>query len=112
MKIAFTSTGNNWESQIDARFGRTAYLVLYNEETTQFEAYDNSAIQADAHGAGTAMAQRIFDLRPDVLITGNGPGETAAKALQQLPMVIYVDAHHLSLKEAYSKYLNKELNAL
>jgi len=112
MKIAFTSAGTSWDAQIDPRFGRTAYLVLYNEETAQLEAVDNSDVQADAHGAGTAMAQRIYKLHPDVLITGNGPGDTASKALKNHHMRIYVDAYNMSLKEAYEKYKNKELKAL
>ncbi len=112
MRIAFTSAGTSWDAQIDPRFGRTAYLVLYNEETAQLEVYDNSAVQADAHGAGTATAQRIYELHPDVLITGNGPGDTAYKALKNLDMSIYVDAHNLSLQEAYNKFKNKELKAL
>lgn len=112
MIIAFTSAGTSWDAQIDPRFGRTAYLVVYNEETAQLKAYDNSAIQDDAHGAGTATAQRIYELHPDVLITGNGPGETAARALKNLNMMIYVDAYDLSLKEAYDKFKNKGLKAL
>lgn len=112
MKIAFTASGTGWDAQIDPRFGRTAYLVLYNDETDQLEAIDNSAVQADAHGAGTATAQRIYELKPDVLITGNGPGGTAAKALANIKMRIYVDAHNLSLKEAYTKFKENKLTAL
>ncbi|MCK9450396.1 MAG: NifB/NifX family molybdenum-iron cluster-binding protein [Bacteroidales bacterium] len=112
MKIAFTASGGNWEAQIDPRFGRTAFLVVYNEETDQLEVVDNSAVQAEAHGAGTAMAQRIYDLHPDVLITGNGPGGTAAKALKNMQMSIYVDAHNLSLKEAYAKFKENKLTLL
>ncbi|MBG0782823.1 MAG: dinitrogenase iron-molybdenum cofactor biosynthesis protein [Bacteroidales bacterium] len=112
MRIAFTSVGTNWDAQIDPRFGRTAFLVLFNEETAQLEAVDNSGVQADAHGAGTAMAQRIYELHPDVLITGNGPGDTASKALKNLHMRIYVEAHNMSLKEAYEKYKKQELTAL
>jgi len=32
MKIAITSTGNSLESNIDQRFGRCAYFVIYNTE--------------------------------------------------------------------------------
>ncbi|MBU1368706.1 MAG: NifB/NifX family molybdenum-iron cluster-binding protein [Bacteroidetes bacterium] len=112
MKIVFTSSGTDWDALIDPRFGRTAYLVLFNEDTAHFEVIDNGAVQADAHGAGTATAQQIYALHPDVLITGNGPGETAAKALKNLNMRIYVDAHNLSLKEAYLKYQQNALKAL
>ena len=32
MKIAFTSKGTNWDSMIDPRFGRTEFLLVYDEE--------------------------------------------------------------------------------
>jgi len=108
MKIAFTSSGTNWHSIIDARFGRTDYIVMYDEESQELSAVDNSAVKDVAHGAGTATAQKIYDLKPDVLITGNGPGETASKALKHLKMKIFVDAHDMTLSQAYEQLkLNK-----
>jgi predicted Fe-Mo cluster-binding NifX family protein len=112
MKIAFTSTGINWESSIDPRFGRTEYIILYDEETKEFETIDNSAVKNEAHGAGTATSQKIYDLKPDVLITGNGPGETASKALKHLNMKIFVDAHKLTIKQAYEYYLSGKLTEI
>jgi predicted Fe-Mo cluster-binding NifX family protein len=51
MKIAFTSSGDTWESKIDPRFGRTDYILLYDEETETLTSTDNREIQAVAHGA-------------------------------------------------------------
>jgi predicted Fe-Mo cluster-binding NifX family protein len=104
MKIAFTSTGTDWNAQIDARFGRTEFIVMFDEEKNELIAIDNSAVKNDAHGAGTATSQKIFELKPDVLITGNGPGETASTALKHIKMRIFVNAHNLTLKEAYDNY--------
>lgn len=108
MKIAFTSTGTTWDSIIDSRFGRTDYIVMYDEESQELSAIDNSTAKDVAHGAGTATAQKIYDLKPDVLITGNGPGETASSALKHYKMRLFVDAHDMTLSQAYQKYkLNK-----
>jgi len=112
MKIAFTSTGTNWDSFIDPRFGRTEFIVIYDEETQQLTAYDNSSVKNEAHGAGTATAQKMYEIKPDVLITGNGPGENAATALKQLNMKIFVDAHDLSIKQAYNHYKEGKLKEI
>lgn len=109
MKIAFTSSGKTWDSIIDPRFGRTEYIALYNEENEELDVIDNTAVKNDAHGAGTATAQKIFELKPDVLITGNGPGETAATALKHVNMKIYFKANDMTLKQAYEAYKNGNL---
>ncbi|HRC94791.1 MAG: hypothetical protein KBB29_08490 [Bacteroidales bacterium] len=112
MRIAFTSTGKSWDSIIDSRFGRTEYIVIFDEETKTLELVDNSAVKNEAHGAGTATAQKMYEVKPDVLITGNGPGETAATALKNLNMKIYVDAHNLTLEQAYESYRNGALKEI
>ncbi|HPD94962.1 MAG TPA: NifB/NifX family molybdenum-iron cluster-binding protein [Tenuifilaceae bacterium] len=112
MKIAFTSVGKTWDSQIDPRFGRTEFIVVYNDENQQLEVIDNSAVKNEAHGAGTATAQKMYDIKPDVLITGNGPGETAANALKHHNMKIFVDAHNMTLKEAFDNYKEGKLKEL
>src|SRR3989339_1371077 len=101
MKIAFTSTGPDWDSIIDARFGRTGFIVMYNDEDHDFRVIDNRAVADVTHGAGTATAQKIYELKPDVLITGNGLGETASNALKHLEMKVFVEAHNLTLRQAY-----------
>jgi len=109
MKIAFTSAGTTWESIIDPRFGRTEYIVMYDEESQELSVVDNSSVKNEAHGAGTATSQRIFELQPDVLITGNGPGDNASAALKHIKMKILVNAHDLTLRQAYEQYKNGEL---
>ncbi|NCA76343.1 MAG: dinitrogenase iron-molybdenum cofactor biosynthesis protein [Alphaproteobacteria bacterium] len=112
MTIAFTSTGATWNSLIDPRFGRTAHIVLYNEENEELRDVDNTVIQNEAHGAGTATAQKIFELHPNVLITGNGPGDNASKALKHMAMKIFVNAQGMSLRQAYEKYKHGELTEI
>ena len=109
MKIAFTAAGTDWDAMIDPRFGRTEYIVVYDEETGKLTVIDNSAVKNEAHGAGTATSKRIFDLKPDVLITGNGPGDNASNALKHLEMKIFVGAQDLTLKQALEKYKSGSL---
>lgn len=112
MKIAFTAAGKDWDAMIDPRFGRTEYIVVYDESTEELSVIDNSAVKNEAHGAGTATSQKIFELNPDVLITGNGPGDNAAKALEQMEMKVFVGAQDLTLKQAYEQYKEGDLKEL
>jgi predicted Fe-Mo cluster-binding NifX family protein len=112
MTIAFTSLGSTWNSLIDPRFGRTAHIVVYNEEKKELRDIDNTGVQNESHGAGTATAQKISELHPNVLITGNGPGDNASKALKHIEMRIFVNAQGLSLEQAYEKYRHGELTEI
>ena len=109
MKILFTSTGQDWNSLIDSRFGRAKYLALFDEENDQLTIIDNSEVDQMGHGAGTATTQKLANLNPDVLITGNGPGENASNALRHLKTKIVTGAHNLTLRQAYDKYQLGEL---
>lgn len=109
MKIAFTAKGQNWDSQIDPRFGRTDFIVIYDQDNDELESHDNREIANVAHGAGPQTAQKFADIAPDVLITGNGPGGNAARALEKLNMEVYAGAHNMTLKEAYQAFQNDKL---
>ena len=101
MRIAFTAKGDNWDSMIDERFGRTKNLLVYDDEKDELEHFDNSAIDGVAHGAGPQTAQKLFELKPDVLITGNGPGGNAASVLASANIRIFVKTDQMTVKEAY-----------
>ncbi|HKK67729.1 MAG TPA: NifB/NifX family molybdenum-iron cluster-binding protein, partial [Bacteroidales bacterium] len=66
MKIAFTSKGSTWKSIIDPRFGRTDYIILYDEEADQTNTIDNRSIRQEAHGAGPKTAQLLLENKPDI----------------------------------------------
>lgn len=111
MKIAFTSKGKDWDSEMDPRFGRTDYIFVYDDETDTTSVEDNTAIQNAAHGAGPQTARKLFDLSPDVLITGNGPGGNAAEVLKKAELKIYTGAQSMSVKEAYAAFKEGSLTA-
>lgn len=109
MNILLTAKGTDWDSQIDPRFGRTDYICIYNDEKDELTNIDNRDIVNDAHGAGPKTAQKIFSLKPDVLITGNGPGGNAETILKKMDIKIYMGAGNMTLKDAYNAYKNGEL---
>ena len=109
MKIAFTTKGAEWDSQMDPRFGRTEFIVIYDVENDKIESFDNRSIEGVAHGAGPQTAQKLFDLDPDVLITGNGPGGNAGRVLSQANLQIFTGAGNMTVKEAFDAYKKGEL---
>ena len=73
MKIAITSSGDNFDSQLDPRFGRCQYFIIIDPDTMDFEAMVNESAMASG-GAGIQAAQTIVNSGINALITGNvGP---------------------------------------
>jgi len=109
MKIAFTAKGTDWDAEIDPRFGRTDYILVYDEDADALEHADNREIADVAHGAGPQTAKKLFDLHPDVLITGNGPGGNAEAVLKRADLQIFTGAGHMTIREAYEAWKNGSL---
>jgi len=80
MKIAITAQNPSPESPVDPRFGRAAWLMIYDPGSNSWESIDNSAGINAAHGAGIQAAQKVVDHQALALVTGAiGP-----KAFQSL----------------------------
>jgi len=74
MKIAVTSTGDTPDSEVDPRFGRAKFFMIYDDEKDSFEAIDNVQNLQAAQGAGIQAAQNVADAGCRALITGHiGP---------------------------------------
>lgn len=109
MKILFTSKGESWDSDMDPRLGRAVYLFCYDEKTDQIDVLDNSDIKNESHGAGPKTVQKIFDMKPDIIITGNGPGDKAADLLMRTDIKVFTGAWDMKLEDAYKAFKNGEL---
>jgi len=69
MKIAITSTGNTLDSNLDQRFGRCAYFLIYDTETKGMEYIPNPNIDAQ-EGAGPASVQLVASRGVNQIISG------------------------------------------
>lgn len=79
MKIAICSQSKNVQSNIDSRFGRTAFFAVYDDTTKKWEFIENTQNLQAAQGAGIQAAQAVVDADVDVLIASNvGPKAMAA----------------------------------
>ena len=73
MKIAITALSPDLQAQVDPRFGRAQFFIIVDPETMQFEAIENTSINA-AHGAGIQSGQLMSQKDVSAIITGSvGP---------------------------------------
>jgi len=112
MKIGFTSKGDHWDAEIDPRFGRAAYLLVYDDGSEIIKSYNNEIMKEREHGAGPGTASKLIDMKTDVLITGNGPGDNAKTILTKGKIEIYIGADGMSIQEAYNNYKNDKLTIM
>ena len=80
MKVAVSSSGTDRSAQVDPRFGRCAYFLVIDTESSKTEAVANAARSAGG-GAGIRAAQTVADHGVETVLTGN-VGPNAHRALQ------------------------------
>jgi predicted Fe-Mo cluster-binding NifX family protein len=107
MKIAVTSTGKDIQSAVDPRFGRCAAFVVYDTETEQAEAVDNSQNLNAPQGAGIQAGQTVSDLGAQAVVTGHC-GPKAFRVLKAAGIDVVVGAEG-TVKEAIDRYLAGDL---
>lgn len=81
MRICITSEGDNLNANVDQRFGRCAYFILYDTDTDTFEAIPNTNASGMG-GVGVQNATMMTEKGIEVVITGN-LGPNASRVLQQ-----------------------------
>jgi predicted Fe-Mo cluster-binding NifX family protein len=69
MKVAITSTGNSLESNLDSRFGRCAYFVIYDTESGSIEFIPNQN-KENVEGAGPASVQLVASRDVKKVVSG------------------------------------------
>ena len=87
MKICLSSTGTDLDANIDPRFGRCNYFVIYDSENDTFEYFENQSRDAMG-GAGIQAAQFVIDKGADTVISG-AIGPNAFRVLNSAGMNIY-----------------------
>ena len=107
MKIAITAQSSTPQSKVDPRFGRAAWIVIYDQEKNNWESVDNSAGSTAAQGAGIQAAQVVVDHQAGALITG-AIGPKAFQSLTAAGVKIYNGATG-TVKNALRAYLEGKL---
>jgi predicted Fe-Mo cluster-binding NifX family protein len=91
MKIVVSAKGHDLDSEVDPRFGRAVGFILFDTETHDFMAVDNSQTLNTPSGAGIQAAETVSRLNADALITGHC-GPKAFRTLQAAGIAIYTGA--------------------
>ncbi|UCF06344.1 MAG: NifB/NifX family molybdenum-iron cluster-binding protein [bacterium] len=107
MKIAVTAQGYEMTSEVDPRFGRARHFVIYDTESEEFSARDNSANLNAMQGAGVQAAENISREGVAALITGHC-GPKAFKVLQAAGIKVYTGASG-TVAETIERFSNGEL---
>jgi len=108
MKIGISSTGTSLESNVDMRFGRCPYFIIYDTESNDFEHIENQSRQAMG-GAGIQAAQMIIDKKVGAVITGN-VGPNAYRVLSSANIKVYSGITG-TVKDAIEKLKKDEFKA-
>lgn len=109
MKIAFSTSGNDVDSELDPRFGRSPKFLIYDTDKKDFLVIDNLQNLNAAQGAGIQAAQNIIETGAAVVITGH-TGPKAYKVLKIAGIKVYYSNAKTVQKalSAYQKGLLKE----
>jgi len=107
MKIAVTSQGKDLDSQVDPRFGRAAYILIVDSETTNYEVVDNKENLNALKGAGIQAAANIHNKGAEILLTGFC-GPNAFKTLNAAGVKVANDASG-TVREAVKAFLDGKL---
>ena len=107
MKVVVTSQGNEPSSEIDLRFGRAKWLLVFDTETDNFQAHDNEVNVNAAQGAGIQTGRNIANLGADAVITGN-VGPNAFKTLNAAKVKVFL-AVKQTVQQAVNSYKAGEL---
>jgi predicted Fe-Mo cluster-binding NifX family protein len=80
MKILITSQSRELTGNVDPRFGRAKYFIIYETETDEWEAIDNSKNLDAIQGAGIQASENAASTGAEYVLTGHC-GPKAFKAL-------------------------------
>jgi len=108
MKICITSQGDTLEAEVDPRFGRCPYFVIYDTETLRSEFMRN--LNADGMGGvGIQAGQMMSEKGVSAVLTGNvGPNAYQTLRAANVEVITGVSGQVLY---AIDKYKRGELKA-
>jgi predicted Fe-Mo cluster-binding NifX family protein len=107
MKVAITSQGKELSSELDMRFGRAKWLIIFDTQTEDFQTHDNNVNMNAPQGAGIQTAQNIVNLGAQALITGN-VGPNAFQTLNAANVDIYL-SKAATIKQALDLFKEDKL---
>ncbi len=109
MKIAISSRGPELDSEVEPRFGRSPYYIIYDTESKSFEAIRNPAVNAPS-GAGIQATQLVAQKGVKYVLTGNvGPNAFSVLTSSGIRVITGVGG---KVQEAIDRFLKGELKEM
>jgi predicted Fe-Mo cluster-binding NifX family protein len=87
-RVAVTSSGPKPDSNVEYRFARAPWFMIYDPATDAWQSVDNSKAAGNPSGAGREAAKVLVDRGVKVVITGYC-GSNAHRALTAAGIKIY-----------------------
>ena len=107
MKLVISAQDGKIESQVDQRFGRCPWLIVFDTETKQWEACENPGV-SQSGGAGVAAAQFVADQKADVVMSGDfGPNAAMAFSASNIKMWQFTD-EITTVQDAINQFIKEK----
>ena len=104
-KIAISSVGKEFESQVDPRFGRCAYFAIV-DSSDALCVVENTAREF-TNGAGIQAARQVCEMKVDAVVTGD-IGPNAFRVLSAAGIRVFVGGAG-TVRDALKWYRNGSL---
>jgi len=111
MKIAISSMGNDIENEVDEKFGRCSYFIIFelkDKEVINQEIIKNAGKDIRG-GAGISAAKKVAEQGVKVVISGN-VGPRAIDVLCQFNIEVYRGSG--KVKAVLQNYLENKLDKI
>ncbi len=108
MKIAISSQGQDMNSGLDPRFGRTSGFIIYDTDSQEWSYLANTQNMQAMQGAGIQTAQNVVQAGAEAVITGH-VGPKAFSALQAGGIGIYL-CQEPTVQEAVKAFMDNRLS--
>jgi predicted Fe-Mo cluster-binding NifX family protein len=82
MKVAVSAAEGRPTSDVEQRFGRSKWFLVFDTETGDHIVLDNLDAAESPSGAGVATAQAVIDAGAECVVTGR-VGPNASRVLEQ-----------------------------
>ena len=110
MKIVVSAKGETADSEMDPRFGRARFFLVFDTGGGSWQAVNNEQALSAVHGAGIQAAETVCRMGADSVISGH-VGPKAFRVLAASGVKVYCSAPR-SAREAVEAFGRDELQEL
>jgi len=111
MKVCVTSSGPSLESQVDPRFGRAAYFIVFDTEARTYDVIENKQRLDAPQGAGVQSASTVAKSGAEAVLTGNC-GPKAFRVLDESKIAVYVGLDKMKVVQAIGEFTAGKLQPI